>query len=207
MKEIIVPANNQSKAQRKPVFGVAINDSPYMSELTINGKRVFCPAQRSWRDMLRRCFDSSYQEKFPTYQGCKPCSDWLFFSEFLKWWKENHIDGYHLDKDIIGCGKLYSPDNCIYVPSWINTFNTDSKSSRGEYKIGVSFDEKVGMFSSSCSQTILGGSGRIGYFPTEEEAYLAWKAKKIEITKSLKKRMDDVDLRIYTSIINTIKGK
>ena len=206
-EEITVLANNQSKAQRKPVFGVAINDSPYMSELTIDGKRVFCPAQRAWRDMLRRCFDLKYHKKFPTYAGCKPCQEWLFFSGFLKWWKVNHKDGLQLDKDIIGNGKIYSPDTCVYIPSWINVFNSDCAASRGEYKIGVSFDSRIGKFSASCSKGILGGNGRIGYFPTEEDAHKAWKSTKIEMAKSLKNRMDDIDKRIYPSIINKIKGR
>jgi len=48
MKEFIeVPASRASLAQRKPAYGIGINDADYMTEQNINGKKVRCPYYRT----------------------------------------------------------------------------------------------------------------------------------------------------------------
>ena len=32
-----------------------------------------------WRHMLQRCYDPKYQERYPTYKGCKVEDKWLNF--------------------------------------------------------------------------------------------------------------------------------
>lgn len=57
----------------------------------------------------------------PTYEGCTVCDEWLYFSNFKKWFDENYIEGFQLDKDIIIRGnKVYSPQTCCFVPKEIN---------------------------------------------------------------------------------------
>lgn len=202
--QIKVPANNQSIAQRGMVFGVAVNDSPYLSEITIEGKRHLCPAQRAWRDMLRRCFDKSYQDKYPTYAGCQPCGDWLYFSNFMKWWDKNYSYGYHLDKDLIGNGKEYSPETCLYIPPWLNSFLSDCGNINKDKKIGA-FKRDSGRYRSICSNTILGGLNSLGTFDTEEEAFNAWKVMKLDIAIKLKPKMDEIDPRIYPRVVEIIE--
>lgn len=69
-----------------------------------------------WHDMLRRCYSSEYQEKQPTYIGCSVCPEWLNFQTFGKWFDDNYIPGYHLDKDIkVPGNKVYSPETCLFV--------------------------------------------------------------------------------------------
>lgn len=47
---------------------------------------------------------------------------------FKKWFDENYIKGYELDKDILIKGnRIYSPDTCCFVPSFINRLYTSSK--------------------------------------------------------------------------------
>lgn len=71
-----------------------------------------------WISMLNRCYSEKCQKRQPTYIGCKVCEEWHNYQNFAKWFNENHPkDGkaYQLDKDIIGNGKEYSPDNCVFV--------------------------------------------------------------------------------------------
>ena len=71
--------------------------------------------------MICRCYDKKYQESKPTYIGCKVCDEWRYLSAFKKWFDENYVDGYQLDKDILAPGnKIYSPDTCCFVPPEIN---------------------------------------------------------------------------------------
>jgi hypothetical protein len=72
-------------------------------------------AYQTWVNMIKRCYSSSYQYKNPTYRGCTVNKKWHCFQDFAPWFYSNYIEGYHLDKDIIGTGKEYSPSNCIFV--------------------------------------------------------------------------------------------
>ena len=113
------------------VFGIGINDI----------KESFqSPFYSRWKDMLRRCYDKNYIEEYPTYANCRVCDEWLTLSNFKHWMEQQDWEGNHLDKDIIGCGKVYSPDNCIFIDPKINTLITDAGSIRGEYPLGVHKD-------------------------------------------------------------------
>lgn len=78
-------------------------------------------AYNVWYKMLKRCyindgFDSSYND-------VKVCDEWHNFQTFAKWFEDNNIDGYGLDKDLIGNNaRLYSPETCILLPKRINSF-------------------------------------------------------------------------------------
>lgn len=71
----------------------------------------------TWRNMIARCY---LPNKKWNVSGATVCNEWLKFSRFKKWFDENHKDGMELDKDIIGSGKIYSPENCVFVPKSIN---------------------------------------------------------------------------------------
>lgn len=42
-----------------------------------------------------------------------------------------------IDKDIIGSGRIYSPETCIFVPQRVNNFTTMRSVSRGNTPLGV----------------------------------------------------------------------
>ena len=56
------------------------------------------PVYRAWHGMLFRCSTKNTQE---TYNDCSVCEEWLRFSNFKRWFDENYIDGFQLDKDIL----------------------------------------------------------------------------------------------------------
>tara|TARA_B110000881_G_scaffold169774_1_gene153324 strand:- start:1166 stop:1795 length:630 start_codon:yes stop_codon:yes gene_type:complete len=68
-----------------------------------------------WKGMLERCYSDRYQALKPTYIGCVVCDEWHNFQNFAEWFYNNHIDGFELDKDKLGNGKLYSPDTCCFI--------------------------------------------------------------------------------------------
>ena len=80
----------------------------------------------SWKSMINRCYDSDTQSKHPTYIGCEVCNEWHNFQNYAKWYEENYYsvdnEKMHLDKDILYINnKIYSPEKCIFVPSYINS--------------------------------------------------------------------------------------
>ena len=65
--------------------------------------------------MLDRCYNKNHP-RYKTYgeKGVKVCDEWHLFSNYMRWFDENHIDGYEVDKDFCGL-KLYSPETCRFV--------------------------------------------------------------------------------------------
>jgi hypothetical protein len=95
------PANSKSIGKRAPFFGVGINDSDYISKPLTDGVRLYDPAYYAWANILTRCFDVKYHKKRPTYSSATISNEWLSFMAFRGWWLENHVDGWHLDKDLL----------------------------------------------------------------------------------------------------------
>ena len=77
-----------------------------------------------WYGMLMRCYYPKYQEKYPTYKGCKVEDYLLNFQNMGEWIEENYYEVSGeimcLDKDIHCKGnKVYSRDTCRFVPEGI----------------------------------------------------------------------------------------
>ena len=183
-KEVVKPRLHK---RNRLVQGVGINDADYnvTKHENINGKLVqvwMCPFYKTWKDMLMRCFSESYQQRQSTYRGCKPCDNWLIFSNFKKWMETQDWQGKQLDKDLLIEGnKVYSPETCIFVDRKVNNFVIDRGAKRGKYMIGVSWWENSGKFKAGCGNPFTGEKEYLGYFTDELEGHLAWKARKHEL--------------------------
>ena len=202
------PTNNLSGIRRSLVRGVGLNDADYIIKHKTKGRQLDCPAYHAWRLMLCRAHNEKFHAKHETYKDVLVCDEWLIFSNFRKWFIYNHVDGYQLDKDLLSekSVKIYSPETCIYVPAWINTFITDSKASRGKYKIGTYWRKDKNKFAAECRHPMKHGGKFIGYFDSEDDAYEAWLNRKLEIAFELKPEMDKIDIRIYQCVINIIRN-
>jgi hypothetical protein len=171
----------------KLVFGWGINDADYEVQPTIDGKQVACPYYSKWQNMLLRQTPKEW-ERNPTYIGCKVCEEWRSFMAFRSWMMTQDWQGKALDKDLLGDGKLYSPETCVFVTQAVNNFTTDSGASRGEWPIGV---HKVGNrfqagISVNCKRK------HLGYFDTPEEAHQAWRIAKQDLAITLIETQTDL---------------
>ena len=80
-------------------------------KMSENGKKTKC--YNTWHNMLERCYNPKYQEKYPTYKDCEVCESWHNFQAFAEWYENNYYEipneSMSLDKDILFKGnKIYS---------------------------------------------------------------------------------------------------
>lgn len=175
--------NRESK--KKLVFGFGVNDL-----CGVVSKEKCYPF---WILMLRRCYDEKYLSKRPTYKKCYVDDNFKYLSKFKKWFDENYIEGYHLDKDILSPidDVHYSPETCCFVPLYINEL---IKSKSKEKLTGV---EKRGNKYIARHNT-KNGIIYLGTFETEDEAMK-------ECVESREKYIREVALYAYSKNDITIK--
>ena len=143
-----------------------------------------------WQSMLIRCFDNKFKERNPTYKDVSCCNRWLCFANFLEdfailknEYNWNVDEKLQLDKDILYKGnKIYSLENCVLVPQWINSLFTKNDTKRGDCPIGVSYNKQCKKYQAFCNiNRKLKG---LGLYNTPEEAFNAYKiAKENEIKR------------------------
>lgn len=93
--------------------------------------------------------------------------------------------------------KLYSPQNCIFVPRRINSLLINNKIKRGKYPIGVDFARNI--FRARC-QTLT-GEVFIGDYNTPEKAFLAYKLfKKDYIKEVADEYKEKIPLDLYNAL-------
>lgn len=198
--------NGRSESKRGLVQGVGINDAPYCTQPRIDGKLGVCPAYRAWASMLERARSNKFHEKHETYKCVSVCEEWHSLMSFRKWWMENQVDGWHVDKDILSDSREYSPETSLFAPAWLNNFTIDCGSARGACPIGADFHKGSGRFRARCRNPVSKKLEHLGYFHTPEEAHLAWRTRKLELALDLKPKMDEIDQRIYPRVVEIINN-
>lgn len=188
---------------KHPIFGVGICDVEY-SVIQEDGKVML--SYYTWRDMLRRCYSQSFQNKEPSYKDCMVCNDWLFYSNFKKWFDNplnGYKDGYCLDKDILIKGnKIYSPETCCFVPREVNSLLTNRKNHRGKYPIGVTEATRTNNYESAFYKN--GKRVHIGTFKTTKEAFFAYKQAKEAYIKEVAQKYYEqgkITERVYQALL------
>lgn len=76
--------------------------------------------------MIKKIYNAWYNMKSrvknnPSYKDCAIVRNGGSFLNFKTFYDNNYIENYELDKDLLGDGKLYSPETCCFVPHKINT--------------------------------------------------------------------------------------
>ena len=141
-----------------------------------------------WHGTLMRCYDPKYQEKHPTYKGCKVEDYLLNFQHMCEWLEKNYYEvpgeRMHLDKDILYKGnKVYSRETCIFVPQRINNLFVKSNKKRGKNPIGVTL-RPSGKYETFCYN----GYGKqiyLGSYLTKEQAFKVYKQYKEKVIKEV----------------------
>lgn len=162
---------------RTSVFGWGINDCETGLHYSGDTFRMYSV----WSGMLERCLSERYQKLKPTYQGCLIADEWRRFSRFQSWMVSKDWEGKHLDKDLLGDGKLYSPGTCCFVEPWVNNLFLDSGRIRGEFPIGVSKQGKR----YKAQIKINGKKTHIGMFDSPDEAHGAYCRAKLNHVRTL----------------------
>lgn len=185
---------------RKTYSGVGyIGEGAYSPS---NSRQVFT----IWTNMLTRCYDEESMKKNITYALCSVDDKWHNFQSFASWCDAQaefvKNPDWHLDKDILNAGnKVYSPDNCAFVPRDINNLFTLRGNKRGDYPLGVHLESKSGKYIAQINR-----DGRricLGRFATPEKAFLVYKEAKESVVKDIaEKYKSEINAQIYTSLIN-----
>ena len=185
---------------------------PKIGELK-DGKWCSTWEYNKWQGMLQRCFDNKLKDRYPTYKDVTCCDRWLCFANFLEdleilkqEYNWNDDIKLNLDKDILNKNnKIYSLENCVLVPDWINNLFIKRDANRGSYPVGVSYYKRDKKYQAQCN--INGKRIRLGLYNTPEQAFNAYKiAKENEIKRianeCVSKGYIVKDSRLYNAMIN-----
>ena len=153
----------------------------------------------AWKNILERCYSEKLHKRKPTYKEITICDEWCNFQVFSKWYEENYIKGFQLDKDILVKGnKVYSPETCCFVPSEINNLFTNRKNNRGLLPVGVrkykdTYRAKLRLNNTQTELKTV--------FITPEEAFYAYKvAKEREIKRMADKWKEQITTLCYEAM-------
>lgn len=178
-------------------------------EVKENNNKDITIQYKTWSSMLGRCY-SDNNKKDKTYKNCSVCEEWHNFQNFAKWFDENYYEVENevmeLDKDILHKGnKIYSPENCIFVPNRINCLFTKNNINRGEYPIGVTYHKRDCVFESACNKMINNRKKSIylGRYSNPEEAfYKGYKPFKENYIKEVANQYKDmIPERLYNAMM------
>ena len=157
-----------------------------------------------WSRMMSRGYSLVCKKAQVTYEDCYVCEDWHCFQNFADWCslQIGFNSEYHLDKDILVKGnKVYSPDNCCFVPREINNIFTSCSAARGELPQGVSWHKRDKRYIATLS--VNGRQKWLGYYDTKEEAYSQYKAHKEKQVKVVALEWKDkIEPRVFEALMN-----
>lgn len=183
---------------RDKIYGVGIvGEGEYSAGAGKKNKHTI--QYSTWLSMLKRCYDEKEHIKHPSYKTCETYEDWKNLQEFSKWFDENYVEGYQLDKDLLVQGnKLYSPATCCFLPQEINLALIKPRTQR-ELPTGVYRDKK--RFTSHIK--VNKKSTYLGMFATIEEASNCYKQFKKKQLKELgEKYKNSISEKVYNCLIN-----
>lgn len=139
-------------------------------------------AYQKWTSMLQRCYrENSISWERYGGNGVTVAEEWHNFQNFAEWYESYKYkeDGWHLDKDILIKGnKLYCKESCCIVPRIINQSLVSRVGLRGEYAIGVTWDEKASRYSVMLNAHHTHYKAFRQMYRSEREAFMEYKAAK-----------------------------
>lgn len=188
MKDVGVKKTGKPNYKAKHlVLGVGVNDL----DVCASGNACY----EIWHSILQRTVDDKYKLLHKAYKDASICDEWLLLSNFKIWFDEHYVEGYCIDKDLLGLkSKVYSPDTCCFLPAEINAAITREKIER-ELPIGVM--QHKDKFKAVCRLKYL------GIFDTVEDAKNAYlKEKKRYITELANKWKDKIEPRAYNALVS-----
>lgn len=171
-----------------------------------NVKITYLPSYSTWHRMLMRCYDEKVHKLQPKYKDCIVCDEWHNLYEFNKWYLNNHYtvpnQRMELDKDIVHKGnKIYSPENCVFVPQRINGLIVNAKAIRGELPIGVYYDKQKKRYIANMNYE--GKNLKIKHCNTPIEAFMWYKwYKEAYIRQVADEYKEFIPVKLYNALYN-----
>lgn len=130
-----------------------------------------------WKGMLDRCYSKDCENRNPTYLDVTVCDEWLNYSVFKSWYIANHVNGWHMDKDLLdNTARVYSPSTCVFLPREVNNFLVVKPRSSSDPKM-MGVEERSGNYRVQIS--IKNKTTTVGTFSTLEEARSAYRKAKM----------------------------
>ena len=161
---------------------------------------------KRWSDMIHRCYNIKFLERMPRYQDCEVCEEWLNYCNFRKWYDEHFYqienEQMDLDKDILYKGnKVYSPATCCITPHGINTLFINGKKDRGDYPVGVWYEEDKEKFRAAMNYG--GHQIKLGTFASAEDAFARYKEYKEDFIKDIAEQYKGkIPDNVYEAMMN-----
>lgn len=185
----------------RTIYGVGYLGLGMYKSKTKSGKHI--TSYETWRTMIMRCYDEGAEKRFPAYYGkITVCEEWHNYQSFARWYEDNFYsigDGrMHLDKDILNQGnKMYSPENCIFVPQRINEiFHIAARKKSDGLPVGIRIYAPNGKYIASYD------GKSVGTYKTVEEAIDAYlKAKKNKILRVAEEYKDVIPKKLYEALL------
>lgn len=175
----------------------------------VSEKGEYTYKYKVWSSMMQRAYSQSFKNRHPTYEKCKVSHEWHNFQLFGDWFDENYYEIEEnksvLDKDIlIKNNKLYSSENTLFVPDFINKLFPSNKARRGNYPIGVSFNKKCQMFQVRCNNSLKGKKKyvHLGSYNCPMEAFEVYKEYKENLIKEVaNKYKSNIPIKLYDALL------
>lgn len=192
--------NNIKTPYCKSVYGVGYLGEDFYKQKGIKNLIQY----QTWRNMIKRCYCEKALNVNYTYRKVEVCEEWHNFSRFKTWYDENYyeVDGeiMCLDKDIlVKNSNLYSPNTCMFVPSFINHRFPKCDKARGELPIGVRWIKADCIYGSACRDG--NGNTWLGRFKNPIDAFNCYKEHK---EKSLKETANSYKDKIPQKLYNAL---
>ena len=154
-----------------------------------------------WANMMQRCYDEETHRLKPYYAVCTAEIEWLNFSNYREWHKENAMGDrkVDLDKDVLVQGNtVYGSETCTLIPHFTNTIFEE----RGA-DTNIILNNDTGKY--DVTMSILGKREEVGMFDTEEEAKQGFVDYKQDyIKKYAKKCKGKVPYKTYEAMMNWV---
>ena len=157
--------------------------------------------REAWFAMMARGYCPKLKAKHPKYADCTVSEDWHCYQNFANWMKNQRFYGlgYQLDKDLlVKDNKIYSPETCILLPSYINQLIQRDIKKIGTLPKGV---DQVSKNNFRAVLKTLGDTTRVSGFGSPEDAYVKYKEMKEEYVKSVADLwFGNIDARAYKAL-------
>lgn len=171
---------------------------------TCDGTGKATQLARRWDKMLYRCYGPKHNPRTKSYEGCEVDPRFHRFQDFAAWAvRQCGFDqpGFALDKDILVRGnRVYGPDTCAFIPRDLNLLMVSSRQVETGLPTGVGRMARTKGFAAQIS--VRNKKTWIGNYPTPEDAFAAYKARKEQLIKEAAEQYRAmIDPRVYQALL------